>query len=114
MKEARELLQDLWSQGVELRVENGGLLARPSSRVSPAHRKRLTTHKPEVIALLKGEASFISPDQLANIRRLANHIGTIVEFDGRKGLLIGLFRDRAIVDTGKVILSLHHHDVRTA
>ena len=109
---AKELLKELRSQGIELKVIDGSLRARPSELLTDEARQRIAGCKSEVLALLRGEVSFLEPQTIAHIRRLAPLIGTIVEFDGRKGLLIGVFRDRAIVDTGKVILSLHDHDVR--
>jgi len=111
MTEARSLLMDLWSKGVELRVENGGLQAKSTKLMSPAEWQHLSASKQDVIHLLRGEAAFLEPNVIAHIKRLASRIGTVVECGGKKGLLIGVFRDRAVVDTGKVILSVNHEDV---
>lgn len=111
MREARGLLLELWSKGVELRVEKGGLLARPKELLDVQDRELLLSHKNDLISLLNGDASFLEPTGLSHIRRLAARIGSVVNYGGKRGLLVGLFRDRAIVDTGKVVLSLSHMDV---
>lgn len=111
MNDAQGLLQELWSKGVELRVVQGALYAKPSELVNDYDRQKLRAHKPEVMSLLAGQTTALAPEALAHIQRLASHIGTVVDYGGKSGLLIGIFRDRAVVDTGKVILSLDHKNV---
>ena len=91
--------------------ENGGLHAKPSGLLSATDREMLNTHKGDVLQLLAGEASFLQSRTIDRIRRLASRIGTTVQYDGKSGLLVGVFRDKAVVDTGNVVLSLNHTDI---
>ena len=110
MSEVYELLDRLRRQGVELRVVNGGIAVK-GERIADEDRAALRANRERLVMALTKPPLSLSEEALAEIRRLAESIGRPVEVDGSVGLLIGLFRDRAVVDTGSVLMTLSHRDV---
>jgi hypothetical protein len=85
----------------------GKLSAAPPALLSDEDRADLKRFAAGIRSLLEG-ADFAP---LAEIQRIAALVGTDVHYRGQAGLLIGVFRDRAVIDRGGVLLSVNVAEV---
>jgi hypothetical protein len=56
MRPALDVLREVRGLGLAIRADGGRLVLRPGARVTPTLRERILAHKPDLLAILRGEA----------------------------------------------------------
>lgn len=109
VSEARQLLESLAKRGLRLRVVDGSVQVQPARLLRDEDRDAIARQKPELLLELGGgNPPEARPPELLRVAAL---VGTRVRCGEDAGVLIGVFRDRAVIDTGKYLLTVDHREV---
>ncbi|MDM8008116.1 MAG: hypothetical protein QUV05_18405 [Phycisphaerae bacterium] len=79
---AIELLADLGRRGIEMKADGEQLRYRPIRAMTPDLAEQVKAHKPALLAIVAGDVSQITPDDLpACLRERFEERAGIMEFD---------------------------------